>query len=659
MDKIAVIIPVYNSDPWLQRCLDSVLAAADAHTDIYIVDDGSEDMSPVIASRYAADHPNVRFIQQKNEGAGAARAKGVQAAADAQWICFVDSDDTIPRDAIQLLRQNISDQYDIISGNLAISSGEGVTLVEQGNRREYSSQEFVVELLENRMLGVVYGRLIRRELFDRIDWDTHRSLTNHEDAMLMLHLGCAMTRRAVVISTILVYNYIRRPGSLSTMLTLKYEGVERLWNSVKQLDVPRESLVRWGLGILDMSFINRGLEFPNSYAPAAELRRMARGMRLKGMHRRREILLYSKALRHRVMRKRLLNGDLSSVSPHISFIIVVHDDVKGLRRTLKSIFDTAFRNIEIIIVDDASSQASSIRINELHVKYRRIHLIKTPRRVGASQARKMALKQAHAVCTMFLNTGDTIEARGIFEAISLIDAGNDMVFMGRRAVSTFSRSRIFNPDMSHLPADEIPEAVLKYVLENFSFEAPLGGIVLRHSALSDDDFPTSDDLVTPHVHEFLTRISLQLRPQRYALLPTLGYNRLKRRSENLSPAARWERDLTLALHIARFLGEADAPEYYANVLRGLHNALVLSASRIAANPLKSAKSLRRFLDAAMDNPAMKEVYEFTETTPGVTLGRSIARDELVDILVDESRDFARKNRSIFPKASRLITRCFL
>ena len=50
MDKIAVIIPVYNSEPWLKRCLDSVLATADDYTYIYVVDDGSTDMSPVILS---------------------------------------------------------------------------------------------------------------------------------------------------------------------------------------------------------------------------------------------------------------------------------------------------------------------------------------------------------------------------------------------------------------------------------------------------------------------------------------------------------------------------------------------------------------------------------------------------------------------------------
>ncbi|WP_064975434.1 glycosyltransferase family 2 protein [Alistipes provencensis] len=92
--KISVIIPVYNVEPFLARCLDSVVGQTLRDIEIICVDDGSPDRSIDILNRYAAGDARIRVISQENRGLGGARNRGFDAAAG-EFILFVDSDDWI------------------------------------------------------------------------------------------------------------------------------------------------------------------------------------------------------------------------------------------------------------------------------------------------------------------------------------------------------------------------------------------------------------------------------------------------------------------------------------------------------------------------------------------------------------------------------------
>ena len=95
--KISVVIPVYNVERYLARCLDSVLAAAEGHdVEVICVNDGSTDSSAAVLARYAE---RIKTIEKKNGGLGSARNAGLDAMAG-DYVMFVDSDDWIPHDAI-------------------------------------------------------------------------------------------------------------------------------------------------------------------------------------------------------------------------------------------------------------------------------------------------------------------------------------------------------------------------------------------------------------------------------------------------------------------------------------------------------------------------------------------------------------------------------
>ena len=101
---LSIVIPVYNTEAWLPRCLESVAAQGvpQEALEIVIVDDGSTDGSAAVAAEFAAGHPNTRVLTQPNGGLSAARNAGLAAAAG-DYVWFVDSDDRVAPDSISAI----------------------------------------------------------------------------------------------------------------------------------------------------------------------------------------------------------------------------------------------------------------------------------------------------------------------------------------------------------------------------------------------------------------------------------------------------------------------------------------------------------------------------------------------------------------------------
>lgn len=103
-EKVSVIVPIYNVEAYINRCLDSLVGQTYQNIEIIMVDDCSTDSSAEIAKKYAAQHPEkFRFVQrEKNGGLSAARNTGIDHAAG-EWLAFVDSDDWVTEDYISAM----------------------------------------------------------------------------------------------------------------------------------------------------------------------------------------------------------------------------------------------------------------------------------------------------------------------------------------------------------------------------------------------------------------------------------------------------------------------------------------------------------------------------------------------------------------------------
>jgi len=107
MDKISIIIPVCNVEPYIRKCLDSVIGQTYANLEILLINDGSADNSGNICDEYAARDARVRVFHKENGGVSSARNVGLRSFTG-QYVGFVDSDDWIEPDMYEVLHNTIT-----------------------------------------------------------------------------------------------------------------------------------------------------------------------------------------------------------------------------------------------------------------------------------------------------------------------------------------------------------------------------------------------------------------------------------------------------------------------------------------------------------------------------------------------------------------------
>jgi glycosyltransferase EpsJ len=107
MDVISVIIPIYNVEKYLSKCIDSVLNQSYAHCEIILVDDGSTDRSGEIADQYKSMFPEkITVVHQENGGLGSARNTGLKRATG-KYVLFLDSDDWLERSPSRIVCRSV------------------------------------------------------------------------------------------------------------------------------------------------------------------------------------------------------------------------------------------------------------------------------------------------------------------------------------------------------------------------------------------------------------------------------------------------------------------------------------------------------------------------------------------------------------------------
>ena len=196
---IGVIVPVYKTEKYIAECIESILAQTYTKFRLVLVDDGSPDSAGTICDQYAAKDNRITVIHQENAGVTRARAQGVEEASNCEWIAFVDSDDTIKKDTLQVLIENANNNYDII-----ISSFRKYSKVREGIITVKHYLQFLFS--ENNISLGPCGKLYRRTLFDRHTFDIPRDIVIGEDLIMNIHLALYTDKCVKIISDEL-YNY--------------------------------------------------------------------------------------------------------------------------------------------------------------------------------------------------------------------------------------------------------------------------------------------------------------------------------------------------------------------------------------------------------------------------------------------------------------------
>lgn len=215
-EKISVVVPAYNTAPWLNRSLDSLLAQTYENLEVIVVNDGSTDDTMQVLDDYAAAHDRVKVIHKENGGVTSARLAGA-AAADGDWIGFMDGDDFVePQMYARLLENAHSGNADISHCGHQILFADGrVEFVHRSDSvRHQDHRTGLWELLDNREVSLsLCTKLYRRELFAGLENWMDTSIKYNEDLMMNYYLFDRA--KSAVFEGVCPYHYILRKDSAS------------------------------------------------------------------------------------------------------------------------------------------------------------------------------------------------------------------------------------------------------------------------------------------------------------------------------------------------------------------------------------------------------------------------------------------------------------
>ncbi len=172
MPIISVIVPVYNAEPHLHECIDSILSQTYTDFEIILVNDGSQDNSGKICDEYARKDNRITVIHQKNQGQAVARNNAI-AIAKGEWIHFVDSDDLIHPQMLEILYATVDETTQISMCNLYkdhICPEGFCSYKNKWKSTKYSvNEDTLVFLMCNYYLiyWVVCAKLIKKEIIEK------------------------------------------------------------------------------------------------------------------------------------------------------------------------------------------------------------------------------------------------------------------------------------------------------------------------------------------------------------------------------------------------------------------------------------------------------------------------------------------------------------
>ena len=219
MVQLSVIVPVYNVESYLKRCVDSILEQTFEEFEVILVEDGSLDNSLEICNKYSESDKRVKVIHKKNGGLSSARNAGLN-IAKGKYIAFIDSDDYVSKDMFKtMINLAFSSNYDIVScGFRRFYESRCNESVCKGTIYKYSNIEALANyLLEydnvNRKIDtVVWNKIYKRELFNDITFPEGKI---YEDGYVTYKLLYKASNIAHIDDEL--YYYFQRQDSISNL----------------------------------------------------------------------------------------------------------------------------------------------------------------------------------------------------------------------------------------------------------------------------------------------------------------------------------------------------------------------------------------------------------------------------------------------------------
>lgn len=218
-DKVSIVIPVYNAEKYLNKCVDSLLNQTYKNIEIILVNDGSKDSSPSICDKYKEKDKRIKVIHKKNAGVSSARNDGIK-TAKGDWVTFVDADDWVEKNYVEYLLKN------------GVENNSEITLTTYpykvtDNKKEENDDtpewvktipgyEAAKMMLYYKIVISSWSKMFRKDFLDKNHILFEKDLSYGEGFDFVIH--SMINAKSVTISNKKIYNY--RVDNVSSAMTV-------------------------------------------------------------------------------------------------------------------------------------------------------------------------------------------------------------------------------------------------------------------------------------------------------------------------------------------------------------------------------------------------------------------------------------------------------
>ena len=434
--KVSVIIPIYNAEKTIRRCVGSVLEQSMTAIEVICVDDCSQDDTYAILQEYSQKDSRVKIIRNEtNIRAGQSRNRGMEIAR-CEYLCFLDADDYLVSDALEKLYQ------DAYQNDLDFLKAPSTAL-------DYTTNQIVnmplydLSSIADKDFGVVTNFFKSPSLFGKVavvPWNGIYKRTFLIDNNIKFNnLICcndrsfyaelkAKAQRVMFVNYNIIYHFVNNPDSLVGMrfnhFDVHFDSYKIIENAVSELQdeykyrilcAELDDLVSWLdralFTVKDDIVLTNILEQAKAFFNSLDIsffEKTAEQLNINLNNRWYYRYCEMEVLSERYPQRILL--------PKISVVVTVHDGEKYLKQCLESLLSQIYKNIEIICIDNGLTDNSISILNEFKENDERIKVY-TQKNKGIGSAKNLGLSLAVGDYIIFVDSNDYFDSKMLSESV--------------------------------------------------------------------------------------------------------------------------------------------------------------------------------------------------------------------------------------------------
>ena len=244
MPSISIIVPIYNAQTTLPRCVESILAQTFEDFELILIDDGSTDKSAEISERYTSIDSRVYYYYKNNGGVSSARNLGLF-YAQGIWVTFVDSDDAIGKDYLLNLYENAKEGVDIVMSYPVLIYSNGYRYIPKYEPNIYDINNFDRVFLNNELHKYTspWAKLYKRSILKNFDIKFCEDMHIGEDMVFLYTYLLHINKFSIINNTDYLYSFEQQNSLTKRINSVKseYLGYVNVKNVIDQL------ICKWGI----------------------------------------------------------------------------------------------------------------------------------------------------------------------------------------------------------------------------------------------------------------------------------------------------------------------------------------------------------------------------------------------------------------------------